>query len=76
MNVKWAAFVRAVRTFVQGLLATVAAAVVQAVYVAMEGGQYNPKILVTLAVGAAVTAVVTYLYNLLAPAAPEAKPKA
>lgn len=61
------AFVRALRTFVQGLGAVALVAGWEAVYTAVQGGTYDPRLLIMAAVTAVSGAVVTYLFNKIAP---------
>lgn len=65
------AFVRALRTFVQGLGAVALVAAWEAGYTAIQGGTYDPRLLVMAIVTAVSGAVVTFLFNKLAPAAGE-----
>lgn len=67
MNVKWEAFVRAFRTFVQGAVAAGVIAAWEAGYTAVQGGTYNPRLVIMAAVTAASGALVTYGFNFLAP---------
>jgi len=67
MGNTWSAFVRAVRTAVQGALAAGAIAAWEAAYTAWQGGTYNPRLLAMAIVTAGAGAVVTYLWNLTAP---------
>jgi len=68
VNVQWEAFVRALRTFLQGLIATALVAAWDAVSVALESGAgLDVRRLITVAVGAALAAVVAYVMNLIAP---------
>lgn len=61
------AFVRALRTFVQGLGAVALVAGWEAVYTAVQGGTYDPRLLTMAGVTAVSGAVVTYLFNKIAP---------
>lgn len=67
MSINWEALVRALRTFVQGLLVTGVTAAWEAVQTVMSSGNYNIKTVLTAAVFAFVTAIVTYVYNLISP---------
>ncbi len=65
--IKWEAFVRSIRTLVQGALAAGAIAAWDALYATWQGGTYNPRVLTMAAVAAASGAVSTYVFNLVAP---------
>ena len=67
MNVNWEAFVRALRTFVQGLLVTALAAAWEAAQVAVQANGFDVRVVLTAAIFAFVTAAVTYVYNLINP---------
>jgi hypothetical protein len=67
MSVNWEAFMRALRTFVQGLLVTGLTAAWEAAQAAVAANGFNAKLVLTAAVFAFVTAVVTYIYNLISP---------
>lgn len=67
MSVNWEAFMRALRTFVQGLLATGLMAVWEAAQAAVSANGFNVRVVLTAAVFAFVTAAVTYVYNLISP---------
>lgn len=67
MKDRWEAFVRAVRTLVQGAGAAAAVAAWEAVSAAWSGGTYNARVLAIAAATAAASAVITYVYNLVAP---------
>jgi hypothetical protein len=67
MGERFSALVRAVRTFVQGALATGALAAAEAVHTALTSGQFNMRYVVVGVVTATVGAVVTYVFNIVAP---------
>lgn len=68
MSVQWEAFVRALRTFVQGLIATVLVAAYDAVMGALASGVgLDWRKLGTIAVGAIVASAVAYIMNVIAP---------
>lgn len=58
---------RALRTFVQGLLATGLTAAWEAAQAAVSANGFNVRLVLTAAVFAFVTAAVTYVYNLISP---------
>lgn len=68
MGDRFSAFVRALRTFVQGLGAVVLVAGWEAGYTALQGGTYDPRLLTMAVLTAVVGAGVTYVYNKIAPA--------
>ncbi len=68
MGDRFSAFVRALRTFVQGLGAVVVVAGWEAGYTALQGGTYDPRLLTMAVVTAVAGAGVTYVYNKIAPA--------
>lgn len=63
----WEAVVRAVRTFVQGAVAAGAVAAWEAGWTATQGGTFNPRLVVMAAVTAFAGAIVTFVWNWLAP---------
>lgn len=68
MNVQWEAFVRALRTFLQGLIATVLVAAYDAVTGAVASGVgLDWRKLGTIAAGAVVASAVAYIMNVIAP---------
>jgi type IV secretory pathway VirB2 component (pilin) len=70
MSVQWEALVRALRTFVQGLIATALVAAYDAVTGALASGAgLDWQKLGTIAVGAALSSAVAYAMNALAPRA-------
>lgn len=62
------AWVRAVRTFLQGLLAVVGVAIYEAVSASIAAHGFDVQKVVAAAGLAALTAAVTYVYNLVFPA--------
>lgn len=62
------AWVRSVRTFLQGLLAVVGLAVYEAVSSAIAAHGFDTQKIIAAAGLAALTAGVTYVYNLIFPA--------
>ncbi len=61
------AWVRSVRTFVQGLIAVVGIAVYEAVSSAVAAHGFDTQKIIAAAGLAALTAAVTYVYNLVFP---------
>lgn len=74
MGERFSAVARAVRTFVQGALATGVIAVVESINTAMTSGQFNMRFVITGIVTAFVGAVVTYVFNIVAPRVTVAAP--
>lgn len=67
----WEAFIRALRTFVQGLIATGLIAAYDAVMAALNNGDgLDPKKLGAAALAAFVASVVAYIMNVIAPRKP------
>lgn len=64
---RFEAIARALRSLAQGAVAAGAVAAWQAGQAALEGGGFQPRIIVVAAATAGVTATVSYVYNLLAP---------
>lgn len=67
MGAQWSALVRAVRTAVQGALAAGAIAAWEAAYTAWEGGTFNGRLVAMAVITAGAGAVITYLWNIVAP---------
>jgi hypothetical protein len=67
MQDRWNAFVRSVRTLVQGAITAGAVAAWEALHSAWTGGTYNVRLLTMAMVAAGAGAVVTYVFNLIAP---------
>lgn len=67
ISIKWEAWVRSVRSLVQGALAAGAIASWEALHTAWTSGTYNPRLLTMAGVAAAAGAVSTYVFNLFAP---------
>lgn len=67
MSERLSALARAVRTFVQGVLATGALAAAEAIHTALTSGQFNMRFVVAGVVTAVVGSVVTYVFNVVAP---------
>lgn len=61
------AFVRALRTFGQGLIAAVLVAGGEALHTALTSGAFDPRFVVMAVLTAVVGAAVTYAYNIIAP---------
>jgi len=61
------AFVRALRTFGQGLVAAVLVAGGEALHTALTSGAFDPRFVVMAVLTAVVGAAVTYAYNIIAP---------
>lgn len=74
MGERFSAVARAVRTFVQGALATGALAAAEAIHTALTAGQFNMRFVVTGIITAFVGAVVTYVFNVVAPRGTTAAP--
>jgi hypothetical protein len=72
MASRFSAVARAVRTFVQGALATGALAAAEAIHSALTSGQFNMRYVVAGVVTAFVGAVITYVFNVVAPRRTEA----
>lgn len=69
-SVQWEAVVRALRTFVQGLLAAGVVSVYDAVQGALAGGVgFDIKKIITIAVGAFLAGVISYVMNVISPPA-------
>src|SRR5687767_9173007 len=67
MGERFSAVARAIRTFVQGALAAGALAGAEALHTALSGGTFNPRFVVMGVITAVVGAVVTYVFNVVAP---------
>lgn len=67
ISVKWEAWVRSVRTLVQGALAAGAIASWEALHTAWTDGTYNPRLLTMAGVAAFAGAISTYVFNRFAP---------
>lgn len=67
MRARFEAVARAVRSLVQGAVAAAAVAAWQAGQAAFTDAGWQPRILVVAAVSAFITAVVSYVYNAVAP---------
>lgn len=67
MGERLGALARALRTFVQGLGAVALVSGWEAAYTAVQGGTYDPRIVIMAVVTAVAGAVVTYVYNQFAP---------
>lgn len=67
MSDKLSAFARAVRTFVQGVIATAGIAGLEALHTAVTNGTYDPRLLVMGVITAVTGAAVTYVFNIVAP---------
>jgi hypothetical protein len=74
MGERFSAVARAVRTFVQGALATGVLAAVEAVHTGVTSGQFNMRFVVTGVITAFVGAIITYLFNVVAPRGTTAAP--
>lgn len=74
MGERFSAVVRAIRTFVQGAIATGVIAGVEAINSALTSGQFNMRFVVTGVVTAFVGAVITYVFNVVAPRVTVAAP--
>lgn len=74
MGERFSAVARAIRTFVQGAIAAGALAAVEAVHTAITSGTFNPRFVVMAAITAIVGAVVTYVFNVVAPRGTTATP--
>lgn len=67
-EINWEALVRAIRTFLQGILAAGVVSAYDAIQGALNNGVgFDVKKLVTIAVAAFVAGVVSYLMNVLMP---------
>lgn len=62
------AWTRSIRTFVQGLLAVVGVAVYEAVSSSIAANGFDVQLVINAAALAALTAAITYVYNLIFPA--------
>lgn len=69
MGDRFSAVVRALRTFVQGMVATVAVAGTEALHTAVTSGSFDPRFIVMSVVAAVVGTAVSYAYNVVAPKA-------
>lgn len=67
MNDRWSAFVRSVRTLVQGAITAGAVAAWEALHSAWTGGTFNVRLLTMAALAAGAGAVATYFFNIVAP---------
>lgn len=67
MGERFSALARAVRTFVQGALATGALAMAESIHTSLTSGQFNMRFVVAGVITAFVGAVVTYVFNVVAP---------
>jgi hypothetical protein len=67
MGEKFSAVARAVRTFVQGALATGFLAAAEALHTGLTSGQFNMRFVVTGVITAFVGAIMTYVFNVVAP---------
>ena len=74
-SVSTIALVRAGRTLLAGAVSTGLMAAWEAGYSAVQAGTFSPWIFLTAAASAAVTTVVAYVYNLVAPREPAAPPE-
>lgn len=74
MGERFSALVRAIRTFVQGGIAVAALAAAEAVHTAITSGNFNPRYVVMAVVTMVVGAVVTYVFNVVAPRGTTASP--
>lgn len=74
MGERFSAVARAIRTFVQGALAAGALAAAEAVHTAITSGSFNPRYVIMAIITAIVGAVVTYVFNVVAPRGTTAPP--
>jgi hypothetical protein len=69
MGDRFSAVVRALRTFAQGLAATVLVAGGEALHTALTSGSFDPRFVIMAVVASVVGAAVSYVYNIIAPKA-------
>ncbi len=74
MGERFSALVRAIRTFVQGAIAVGVLAAAEAVHTAITSGSFNMRYVVMGVITAVVGAVVTYVFNVVAPRGTTATP--
>lgn len=74
MGERFSAVARAIRTFVQGALATGVLAVTESIHTGLTSGSFNMRFVAMGAITAFVGAVVTYLFNVVAPRGTTAAP--
>lgn len=74
MGERFSAVARAIRTFVQGAVAAGALAAAEAVHTAITSGTFNPRFVIMAVITTVVGAVVTYVFNVVAPRGTTAPP--